>query len=87
MPIVSAATLPDGRTLDSMRTLKRIMLEDRERVLKGILSKLISYSTGRPAGVQDEAFVNQVYNQIEPHDFVLRDAIIAITSHPDFRRK
>jgi hypothetical protein len=87
MPILTAATLPDGRTLDSMRSLKRIMLEDRERVLKGILSKLISYSTGRPAGVQDEAFVNQVYNQIEPHDFVLRDAIIAITSHPDFRRK
>jgi hypothetical protein len=87
MPIVTHARLPDGRTLDSMRSLKRIMLEDRERVLKGILSKLISYSTGRPPGLQDEEFVDEVYSQIAPQEFVLREAIIAITAHPGFRRK
>ena len=87
MPITTEATLFDGRTLDSMRSLKRILMADREKVLKGILSKLIAYSTGRPTGVLDEAFVNDVYEQIAPNDFSLHDAIVAIANHPDFRRK
>ena len=87
MPITTETTLFDGRSLDSMRSLKRILMDDREKVLRGILGKLIAYSTGRPTGVQDESFVNDVYEQIAPNDFVLHDAIIAIATHPDFRRK
>lgn len=87
MPIATQATLLDGRSLDSMRSLKRILMEDREKVLKGILSKLVSYATGRPTGLPDEAFVNDVYDQIAPGDFVLHDAIVAITTHPAFRHK
>ena len=87
MPIETEARLPDGRTVNSMRSLKHILMEDRELVLKGILAKLISYSTGRIVGVRDEAFVNDVYNQIATDDFTLRDAIIAIATHVDFRRK
>jgi hypothetical protein len=86
MPITTMATLPDGRTIDSMQSLKHILLDDREKVLKGILSKLITYSTGRLPGVQDEEYVNDVYAQIAP-DFPLRDAIVAIATHSSFRRK
>jgi hypothetical protein len=87
MPIATEATLLDGRKLDSMRSLKQILMEDREKVLKGILSKLITYSSGRQPGVQDETYVDEVYDQIGKGDYIFRDAIIAIVTHPDFRRR
>ncbi|MDG1895226.1 MAG: DUF1592 domain-containing protein [Fuerstiella sp.] len=86
-PIDAAATLVDGRQLNSMKSLKRVLMEDRDVILKSILSKLISYSMGRETGVQDEAFINDVYGRIEAEDFPLRSAILAITTHDSFRRK
>ena len=62
-------------------------MEDKEVILKSILSKLVSYSMGRETGVQDEAFINEVYDRIEEEDFPLRSAIIAIATHKAFRRK
>ena len=86
-PIDSEATLTDGRKLNSMKSLKEVLMEDKEVILKSILSKLVSYSMGRETGVQDEAFINEVYGQIEEEDFPLRAAIVAITTHDAFRRK
>ena len=86
-PIDSEATLVDGRKLDSMKSLKSILMEDREVIVKSVLSKLVSYSMGRETGVQDEAFINDVYDRIEEDDFPLRSAILAITTHDAFRRK
>ncbi len=86
-PIDSEATLVDGRKLNSMRSLKKVLMEDKEVILKSILSRLISYSMGRETGVQDEAFINEVYDQIEAEDFPLRSAILVITTHESFRRK
>ena len=86
-PIDSKATLVDGRKLNSMKSLKQILMEDKEVILKSILSKLVSYSMGRETGVQDEAFIDEVYDRIEEDDFPLRSAILAITTHKAFRRK
>ncbi|WP_197355322.1 DUF1592 domain-containing protein [Aureliella helgolandensis] len=87
MPIDTTASLWDGRPVNSLPAVKSILLADKELVLKNIVSKLISYSTGRDAGLQEEVFINDVYRQIEESDFSLHEAIVAICTHPAFLRK
>lgn len=86
-PIDSTARLPDGRQISSMNDLKAVLLEDRELVVKGILSKLASYAIGREIGVQDEAMIDEIYNRIAEEDHSLRAAIHAIVTHESFGRK
>jgi hypothetical protein len=87
MPIETESTMLDGRTLSSMSSLKEVLMEDKEAVLKGILSKLVSYSMGRETGIEDEPMMDQLYDEISEQDFSLRAAILAITAHEAFRRK
>ncbi len=86
-PIDSTATLPDGREISSMTELKAVLMEDRERVLKGIVSKLTSYALGREVGVRDEGMIDEIYNRIAEDDYSLRAAIHAIVGHESFGRK
>ena len=85
-PIDTAATLPDGRQVSSMTELKAVMLEDREVILKGILSKLVSYALGREVGVRDAEVIDEIYDRIATTDYSLRAAIHAIASHESFGR-
>ena len=86
-PIDSTATLPDGRTINSMTELKAVLMDDRKQVLKGILSKLTSYALGREIGFRDEAMIDEIYNRIAEHDYSLRAAIHAIVEHESFGRQ
>ena len=45
--IDAAMTLPDGREVRDLPTLKAALMADKERILKGMLEKLISYAHGR----------------------------------------
>ncbi|MCA9227878.1 MAG: DUF1592 domain-containing protein, partial [Planctomycetales bacterium] len=84
-PIDSAATLADGRQIRSMTELKSLLMEDREIVLKGILSKLASYALGRELGTGDDGMIEEIYDRISQHDYSLRAAIHAIVAHPSFQ--
>lgn len=86
-PIDSAMTLPNGRKVEDMRSLKDAMLSDKERILKGILGKLVSYAIGRETTVADRPYIDEVYASIEPKGFSLRAAIHAVVAHPEFGRK
>ena len=86
-PIEAAMELSDGREVSDMKSLKAVMLEDKERILKGILAKLISYGLGRETTIADRPYINEVYARIQPQDYSLRAAIREIILHPEFKRK
>jgi hypothetical protein len=86
-PIDSQATLPDGRTMSSMSELKDALMEDRERVLRGIVAKLASYALGREIGVRDEVMIDEIRQRIAGENDSLRAAIHAIVGHESFGRK
>ncbi|MCM8543301.1 MAG: DUF1592 domain-containing protein [Lentisphaeraceae bacterium] len=85
--IETNADLPDGREISSMRSLKEVMMNDKEKIIKGIISKLISYSCGKEIGISDRPFVDDVYSKIANENFSLKSAIVEIVSHERFRRK
>lgn len=86
-PIDAAMTLPSGREVNDLPTLKAALMADKERVLKGIIGKLISYAHGREVTRADRPHVDAVFESISQEDFALRAAIHAIAAHPAFGRK
>ena len=87
IPIEAAMKLPNGREVRDLPTLKAALMADRERILKGIIGKLISYAHGRDLTLADRPHVEKVYKSIAHKDFSLRAAIHAIVAHPEFGKK
>jgi len=85
--IETNADLPDGRVISSMKSLKEEMMKDREKVIKGIIGKLISYAVGKELSVADRPYIDDVYQKISSKNFSLKAAIVEIASHENFRRK
>lgn len=87
VPIDAAMKLPDGREVRDLPTLKAALMADKERILKGIIGKLISYAHGREVTRADRPYVDAVFESIAQDDFSLRAAIHAIVAHREFGRK
>jgi hypothetical protein len=87
VPIDATMTLPNGRELRDLPTLKAALMADKERILKGIIGKLISYAHGREVTRADGPHVDAVFKSIAQEDFSLRAAIHAIVAHPAFGQR
>ncbi|MEO2013071.1 MAG: DUF1592 domain-containing protein [Fuerstiella sp.] len=87
VPIDAAMKLPNGREVRDLPSLKAALMADKERILKGIIGKLISYAHGREVTRADRPHVDAVFQSIAQEDFSLRAAIHAIVAHPAFGRK
>ena len=87
VPIEAAMKLPNGREVRDLPSLKAALLADKERILKGIIGKLISYAHGREVTRADRARIDAVYKSIAKEDYSLRAAIHAIVAHPAFGLK
>ncbi|RMF38485.1 MAG: DUF1592 domain-containing protein, partial [Planctomycetota bacterium] len=86
-PIDAAMTLPNGREVRDLPTLKAALMADRERIFKGIIGKLISYAHGRQISHADRPHIDAVCESIAQRDYSLRATIHAIVAHPAFGRK
>lgn len=91
VPIDAAMKLPDGREVRDLPTLKAALMAalmaDKERILKGILGKLISYAHGREVTRADRPYIDAVFDSIAKEYFSLRAAIHAIVAHTAFGKK
>ncbi|MEM0896577.1 MAG: DUF1592 domain-containing protein [Verrucomicrobiota bacterium] len=87
VPIEAVMELPNGREVSDLPTLKAALMADKERILKGIIGKLIGYGLGRDTTVADRPYIDFVYQAAQARDYSLRAAIEAIVSHPEFGRK
>jgi hypothetical protein len=79
--------LPDGREVRDLPTLKAALMADKERILKGIIGKLISYAHGREVTRADRPYIDAVFQSTQKQNHSLRAAIHAIVAHPEFGRK
>ena len=85
--IESAMQLPNGREVRDLPTLKAALMADKERILKGIIGKLISYAHGREVTRADRPYIDTVFQAAQKQNHSLRAAIHAIIAHPEFGRK
>lgn len=78
------AVLPNGAKVNDLKSLKAGLLQDKEKIIKGIISKLISYGTGRESSFNDRVYIDDVYKNISSQNFSLKSAIVEIVSHENF---
>ena len=87
VPIEATMTLPNGREVRDLPTLKAALMADKERIIKGIIGKLFSYAHGREVTLADRPYINAVLQATQKQDHSLRSAIHAIVAHPKFNLK
>ena len=87
VPIDAVMKLPNGREVRNLPTLKAALMADKERILKGIIGKLISYAHGREVTRADRPYIDAVFKSAAKQNGSLRAAIHAIVAHSEFGRK
>jgi len=84
-PIDSKAKLKNGQMVSDMASLKKVLSEDHEKIIKNILSRLYSYSKARELCYQDHEIINEIYHTLKPQNFLFKDALLAMVTHPCFK--
>jgi hypothetical protein len=87
VPIDATMKLPNGREVRDLPTLKAALMADKERIIKGIIGKLISYAHGREVTRADRPYIDAVFQTAQKQNHSLRATIHAIVAHPEFGRK
>jgi len=82
--IESDALHRDGRTIDGMKGLKNLMLEDKDKIARNLLTKLSEYALGRETNYSDSEMIHRLLENSKKNDFKLRDLVISIIADESF---
>ncbi len=82
--VESDALHRDGRTIDGMKGLKNLMLEDKDKIARNLLTKLSEYALGRETNYSDSEMIHRLLESSKKNDFKLRDLLISIIADESF---
>lgn len=86
-PIDVSGVLPSGRQFANFAEFKGALLEQKERYLRGLTEKMMTYALGRTLEASDRPAVESIVEQMKQSKFTVRTLVAGIaTSHP-FRTK
>ncbi len=77
----------DGERFDNIDQLKQVLLRDKPRLARALITKLITYSTGRAPQASDRETVEAIVAKIVANDSGLRSIIHEIVRSELFRIK
>lgn len=63
--IDAAGTLPDGRSFSNVRDFKKLLMDDREALLRSLAEKMLVYATGNPISFGDRTTIKTIIQQLE----------------------
>ncbi|MFM8219905.1 MAG: DUF1588 domain-containing protein, partial [Planctomycetaceae bacterium] len=75
IPIDTVSELPDGRPVADVAELKQVLVEREEQVARNLLSKLLTYATGRLPTSADRREIERMLREARPQGFRLRDLV------------
>ena len=77
----------DGRAIDGMEGLKKLMLEDKDRIAKNVLTKLSEYAMGRKMNHADSEMIHRILEASKKNDYKLRDLMVSIIADDSFTKR
>lgn len=83
----ASGELPDGRTFQDVRELKRLLVSDREQLARNLVRQLVVYATGAPVGFADRAAIEEILRANRQGDFPVRSLIHGVVQSDLFRNK
>jgi hypothetical protein len=82
----TAATLPDGRSIDGLDGLRDYLRHDRrDTFVRNFCKKLLGYALGRAVQLSDEPFLDDLMTRLVENDYRIGIAIEEIVLSPQFR--
>lgn len=79
--------MPDGRTFTDIDDYKRMVLEDPEAIVRNIVGKLVTFSTGAPVQFADRTEIDTIVAGVGQQDYGLRSLVHAIVQSRMFQEK
>jgi hypothetical protein len=85
--VESDAVHRDGRPIDGIEGLKRLMLEDKDIIAKNVLTKLSEYAMGRKMNYADSEMIHRLLEASEKNEYRLRDLMVSIIADESFTKR
>ena len=85
--VESDAVHRDGRPIDGIEGLKNIMLEDKNKIAKNLITKLSQYAMGRKMNYADSEMIHRLLEGLKKNDYKLRDLIVSIIADESFAKR
>lgn len=82
----SSGTAATGQDFSDVRDFKKILLQDKDQIARGLTEKLLTYGLGRSLGFSDRETVQQIVSQVKNQNYGLRSLIHEITQCETFRK-
>lgn len=82
-----ADVLPDGRRFRDIDEYRKLLLQDRERIARALVGRLVIYATGAAPRAADRAEIAAIVRAASARDHGLRSLIHAIVQSRLFREK
>jgi len=77
----------DGRAINGIEGLKKLMLEDKDEIAKNLLTKLSQYAMGRKMNYADSEMIHRLLEASKKNDYKLRDLIVGIIADESFTKR
>jgi hypothetical protein len=87
LPVDSTGVLPDGRTFNNVRDLKRLLLTDERPLALNLAKQLTIFATGAPVRFSDRAEIEHIVDAAKPSGYGVRTLIHGIVESEMFRSK
>ena len=85
--VESDAVHRDGRGIDGMDGLKGLMLEDKDKIARNLLTKLSEYAMGREMNYSDSEMIHRLLESSKKNDYRLQDLIVSIITDQSFTKR
>lgn len=77
----------DGRAINGIEGLKKLMLEDKDEIAKNLLTKLSQYAMGRKMNYSDSEMIHRLLDGSKKNDYKFRDLIVSIIADESFTKR
>jgi hypothetical protein len=85
--VESDAVHRDGRAINGIEGLKKLMLEDKDEIAKNLLTKLSEYAMGREMNYADSDMLHRLLEASKKNDYKLRDLMVSIIADESFTNR
>ena len=85
--VESDAVHRDGRAIDGIEGLKKMILEDKDKIARNLLTKLSEYAMGRKMNYADSEMIHRLLEASKKNDYKLRDLMLSIIADEAFTKR
>ena len=85
--VESDAVHRDGRAINGIGGLKKLMLEDKDIIARNVITKLSEYAMGREMNYGDSGMIDRLLAASRKNDYKLRDLVVGIIADESFAKR